>query len=714
MKPYHMFKPLLCLILFCYFPIIALPALATTKTTSENQLLQLNSSGHVLGFDKTGVIVATGSHALKIKFMGTDGVAPVAQTGSGENGKAIHFEEVSYPELWPGVTLAYTKADGGIFESVYYVAPYGDVNAISLQYNTPVELTSAGSLVLRFKTGTMKESAPVAWQEIKGKRVPVTVSFCKKDEREAGFTVSDHDPSLPLIIDPVLVWNTFLGSTDSDHGYGIAVDGSGNVYVTGRSYATWGTPVNAHSGAGEYDSFVAKLDTKGDMLWNTFLGSTADDYGRGISVDGSGNVYVTGTSRATWGAPLSAFLGSPEVFVAKLNSNGHLLWNTFLGSMNSDYGWGITVDLSNNVYVTGSSTSFWGQPVINGHAGGYYDAFVAKLSSSGALQWNTFMGSTASDEGRSITTDSSGDVYVTGYSSATWGLPVNAHAGGNDLFVARLNPIGTLQWNTFMVATDRDSDIAVDNFGSIYVACSSSVSWGTPVNAHSGGTDALVAKLNSSGVLQWHTFMGGGGTNSDYGFGVAVDGSNSVYVSGISLNSWGTPIYNHTGGYYDGFVAGLDSSGVLQWNTFIGSTGLDSSSGIAVDGLGNVYAVGDSSASWGTPVSAHAGGEDVFVASLGQPVLPGSLTVSVEPQEARGAGAQWRIHGGDWQDSDATLSLTAGKYTVEFSTIAGWVTPRNRAVTIQAGQETTITATYLNPNAHSVITPQIVTILLEK
>jgi len=227
------------------------------------------------------------------------------------------------------------------------------------------------------------------------------------------------------------------------------LDSSGNIYVTGYSYATWGgtspSPINAH--AGDYDAFVAKLDSSGARLWNTFLGAAGFDYGEGITLDSSGNIYVTGYSYATWGtspSPINAHAGGgSDAFVAKLNSSGIRLWNTFLGAAGDDYGKNITVDSSGNIYVTGYSNATWGTSPspINAHAGDY-DAFVAKLDSSGVQLWNTFLGAAGDDLGLGIALDSSVSVYVTGYSTATWGAPIKDYAGGRfDAFVAKIRVI---------------------------------------------------------------------------------------------------------------------------------------------------------------------------------------------------------------------------------------------------------------------------------
>lgn len=112
-------------------------------------------------------------------------------------------------------------------------------------------------------------------------------------------------------------WNTFMGSWLTDNSYGIAVDGSDNVYVAGYSSITWGSPVNAH--AGDDDVFIVKLNSSGELQWNTFMGGSEDDAGYGITVDGSGNVYIAGYSSATWGSPVNAHSGSKDAFAVKFD-----------------------------------------------------------------------------------------------------------------------------------------------------------------------------------------------------------------------------------------------------------------------------------------------------------------------------------------------------------------------------------------------------------
>lgn len=438
--------------------------------------------------------------------------------------------------------------------------------------------------------------------------VLVVMAFQLIAVKEMRFALGRHYPAYPLTIGSFLRWHTFMGAASSDAGVSAAVDGGGNIYVIGTSDATWGSPLNPH--AGNNDAFVAKLNRGGTLLWHTFLGSASNDFGTDVALDGSGNVYVIGLSYATWGSPLIPYAGSTDAFVAKLNSNGTLQWHTFLGSGSGDGCDGIVADSSSYLYVIGTSHATWGSP-ISPHVGNS-DAFAAKLNGNGILQWHTFMGSASWDQGFGIAADNGGNVYVAGHSGATWGTPLNPHVGSNDAFAAKLSSNGVLQWHTFIGSADEDvgTDISLDRNGNAYMAGYSDATWGSPLNPHTGNSDVFVAKLDSSGVFQWHTFIGS--ASYDTGSRIAVDGADNVYVAGSSDASWGSPLDSYAGGR-DAFAVKLNSNGTLEWHTFMGSTSSDSGTGIAVGEGGIVYIVGTSDATWGSPLNPHAGGQDAFL-----------------------------------------------------------------------------------------------------
>ena len=328
------------------------------------------------------------------------------------------------------------------------------------------------------------------------------------------------------LAEPVLSWHTNMGSVSQDYAHAIAVDGSGNIYVAGWTESTWGDPI--HPYASGRDAFVAKLNSSGERLWHTFMGSSSSDEGLCVAVDGDGNVYVAGTSDAEWGEPVHSHAGTGmyDGFAVKLNSDGERQWQTFMGGDGDDWARAIAVDTSGNVYVAGVGSGWWDTDPVSGPQGGF-DVFVTKLSADGVQQWHTNVGSAGHDFNRSMAVDGSGNVYVVGRSDADWGSPVNPFAGAEDAFVAKLNNSGALLWNTFMgsaVENDGAMGVAVDGSGNVYVSGSGGT-WGEPINPGDGG---FAAKLNSSGIRQWHTFLGSEGV--EYGWGLAIDESRNIFT----------------------------------------------------------------------------------------------------------------------------------------------------------------------------------------
>jgi hypothetical protein len=420
-----------------------------------------------------------------------------------------------------------------------------------------------------------------------------------------------------------LTWSTFLGGAGSDEIFGTTLDAVGNVYVAGYSTVGWGSPVNAFSGG--VDGFVAKLDPSGNIVWTTFLGGAGTDEALGVTVDSIGNVYVTGFSDATWGTPVRQFgAGQFENFTAKLDPNGNLIWNTFLGSdgtFQNVIGRGVAVDAVGNVYVTGRSSSDWGSP-IRPFSGGPFDAYGAKLDNNGVLIWNTFLGAGGVDEGAGIAVDIGGNAYIAGDSDASWGSPINNYSGGEDGFLAKLDSNGVLTWNTFLGSNaggESAQAVALDAIGNVYVAGGASASWGTPVRAFSSGGDGFAVKLTSNGAIIWNTFLGGGGT--DTAMGIAVDLSGNVYAAGFSDATWGLPDRPFSAGF-DTYAAKLDSNGSLVWNTFLGGNANDFGFAVGVDVTGNVYLGGYSQGAWDSPIRPYTAAEDGFVVKLSPASLP--------------------------------------------------------------------------------------------
>lgn len=619
-------------------------------SAGPKNLRQFTSSGHILGFRADAVYVASCSHALHIEFVDANLEIPISDTpndASSNNAQlAAPLSRVSYPNLWSGITLTYDAPERGILRSTYRVDPYANANDIALHYNAPVSVQSDGSLSVAFRSGTLNESKPRAWQERAGQRLPVQIAFASSGKGEIRFAIGDYDHTQVLFIDPTLTWNTFLGDSGQSIANGLAIDGNGNIDVVGLSSATWGTPVRPFS-ADFRAAFVAQLDANGNLKWNTFLGGSVggpgcagcpgDTQGQGIAVDTIGNIYAAGTSGSSWGSPLRPYTGGTDAFVAKLDSNGNLIWNTFLGGSAADTGNGITVDVIGNSYVTGQSGGTWGLPV-RAYSGSNSNAFVAKLDLNGNLTWNTFFGgSTGDNAGNGLALDKIGNLYVIGSSIGGWGSPVRPYntAGVGNAFVAKLLALtGNLIWNSFLGGEGGDLGfgIGLDASGNVYASGTSGATWGSPVRPQNSSPAPFVSRLDSNGNLVWNTFLGGNGDNALPLCRIVIDSGGNVDAVGASNVTWGSPDRPYTSGY-DAFVAQVDANGNLVWNTFLGGTGHDEGTGVAIDSNGNIDVSGGSTATWGSPVHAFssAANQNAFVAQLAAPTPTPTPTPSPTP-----------------------------------------------------------------------------------
>ncbi|HYX26930.1 MAG TPA: SBBP repeat-containing protein [Pyrinomonadaceae bacterium] len=449
---------------------------------------------------------------------------------------------------------------------------------------------------------------------MRSKILPLVIGF---SQLITGAYVSARSPdqqTTPTPTNTTLVWNTFVGGLSIfESTSGIAADKSGNVYVAGDSNVSWGAPVRAFTNGD--DGFVAKLDANGNLIWNTFLGGSSSDEATGVTVDSSGNIYVVGWSSASWGSPVRGFSGGYDAWAAKVDATGHLIWNTFLGGPGTmtdfDYGRAIAVDDAGSVYVGGESPGTWGSPVTVAGFG----SFIAKLDANGSLIWNSFLGSTGAF---ALALDGAGNVYAAGGGGCGWGTPINGCSGDSEAFVAKLDANGKLKWNTFLGGTGYDFGygVALDALGNVYVSGISAASWGSPVRPHTGGgEDAFVAKLDPTGKRVWNTFLGGNAL--DFGFALTVDPLGNSYVAGRSDAAWGSPIRSFAGGADDAFVAKLDPNGNLVWSMFLGGTSYDQANAVTCSN-GQIYVAGESDASWGSPVRPYTN-VDGFVAKISDP-----------------------------------------------------------------------------------------------
>jgi hypothetical protein len=600
--------------------------------------------------------------------------------------------------VYAGIDMRY-YLEGGRLRYDWVVQPGGDPSQIvfGLEGSEKTYIDSEGRLVFTTRFGEVKLAELRVYQgdrEIAGRFV----------ERPGGWgiEVGSYDPTQLLVIDP-LVYSTYIGGSGTDRGYAIAVDGSGNAYVTGYTRSTdYNVTPGAFQttyGGGLEDVFVTKLNATGTALvYSTYIGGIIDDYGTAIAVDGSGNAYVTGyTSSTDYDVTPGAFQttngGIRDVFVTKLNATGTaLVYSTYLGGSGEDYGYGIAVDGSGNAYVTGYtwSTDYDVTPgafqttksttILSER-----DVFVTKLNATGtALVYSTYLGGSDSDYGYAIAVDGSGNAYVTGYTlstdyDVTPGAFQTTKGGGGDVFVTKLNATGTaLVYSTYIggSGSDRGNAIAVDGSGNAYVTGETNstnydVTPGAFQTTNGGGWDVFVTKLNAAGTtLVYSSYIGGSG--SDRGNAIAVDGSGNAYVTGetystdydVTPGALQTTKSTTNSSETDVFVTKLNATGTaLVYSTYIGGSDNDVGYAIAVDGSGYAYVTGytrstDYDVTPGAFQTTYGGGGgDVFVTKvchstiIGNACQPGSLL------GGGGGGPTWRVY----------PNPTSGSFTIESS-----------------------------------------------
>jgi hypothetical protein len=382
----------------------------------------------------------------------------------------------------------------------------------------------------------------------------------------------------------------------------ITADATGNTYIIGRYSGTVTIGTTTFTSLGHSDIFIAKHNKSGVLQWVKSAGGADGEYGSDIAVDAGGYVYITGgfSGTATFGSTDVTSAGSSDVFVAKYTNSGVLEWIQSAGGTGSDQGTSIAVDGSGNAYITGnfSNTATFGTSTVTAQ---YFDpdVFVAKCNSSGVFQWAQSGGGGGGDSGSGIGVDSSGNVYVTGtyMGSGTFGTSSITMKGNTDIFLVKYDNNGVFQWIQTVGNPDYDvsHDLAVDNDGNIYITGNfwGTVSFGDKAVTSQGGRDLFLTKYDGNGNAIWA--KSAGGTNLEAGTGIAVDGM-GVYITGhySSPFTFGSKIITSNGHNYDILVAKFNkSNGSAIWAQTAGGTEIDEGTGIALDGNGNVYVVGN-------------------------------------------------------------------------------------------------------------------------
>ncbi|OFY71907.1 MAG: hypothetical protein A3G23_05130 [Bacteroidetes bacterium RIFCSPLOWO2_12_FULL_37_12] len=448
-----------------------------------------------------------------------------------------------------------------------------------------------------------------------------------------------------------------FGSTGTDMGNSITTDVDSNIIVTGQFKFTTDFGGQSLTSAGMQDIFIAKYSYDGTLQWVKQIGGVTNDQGKGVAVDASGNIYVTGNFTTTItidGTVTLTNFGLNDAFLAKYNSNGIIQWAKAMGgSTDADFGESVAVSPSGDVVVTGyfTSTATFGTTQLTTY--GQQDIFIAKYQSDGTFSWAKKAGSPSGDQGLDIACDFNNNIFITGVFSGTVkfdAISVTASgAVGFDVFLAKYNNAGDAIWAKKGIsqsgAYEYGYGVAADRSGNIiicgYFKGGSSLSFGTTTLTNSGQWDAFVAKFDNDGVAVWAKKYGA--SQYDYAYDIATDFNNNVIIIGgyMSTVNFGVKsLTSVSSGTDDLFILKMDSTGSPLWVMGAGSntTSNDWTCGndVAIDRNGSVVATGwiEANPTFGTKALTSNGGdesdgEDIFISKIYQNVpMTGSLSVT--------------------------------------------------------------------------------------
>ena len=546
------------------------------------------------------------------------------------------YAQVRYRDLFPGVDAVFFGKDGEI-EYDLVLSPGSDLKKISfgLEGVQSMRLAGNGDLVLRLANGEVRHRRPMVYQENNGARRWLYAHYVVHSNKTIGYEVAGVNSKLPLVIDPVLSYSTYIGSDTPDSVNSVAVDQFGQAYITGSTVFGFPTKNPAQGNQLGQDAFVTKLSASGgSLIYSTILGGSSDDAGNAIAIDRFGNAYVAGNTSSTDFPTTPGAFQSPNSdadngFVTKLSPSGSsFVYSLLLGGGDSDTILSMALDAEHRVYVTGFTCSLnfpvknAFQPVTNSQncADGGGDAFVTRINAAGTdLDYSTYLDGSFESIGGGIAVDSSFHAYVTGSTESSDfpttpgafqrtltakvipSFPNDIH--GSNAFVTKFSADGqSLVYSTFLggTVTDNATAIALDSSGRACVTGSTQskdfpVTAGAFQKALRGATNAFVTKfqINGSGLF-YSTFLGGSGTDS--GNSIAVDSLGRAYVAG-GTTSTNFPVLNpiqaHLGGSQDAFVTKLSATGnALFYSTYLGGAAADSANSIRLDNNANAYVGG--------------------------------------------------------------------------------------------------------------------------
>lgn len=591
---------------------------------------------------------------------------------------AKHFARVRYDELYAGVDALFYSKPERVLEYDLLVAPGADPTVIGLRVEgaDDTSIDGEGNLVIDAGGERLVQKRPYAYQTFDRQRHEVQAGYRIDSDGTVRFEIAAHDPARVLVIDPVLTYATYLGGTLGERIGDIAVDAGGNVYATGYTFSLDFPSTDGSTKSTGSDLFVSRLNAAGNaLIYSTFIGGSAAESDGRIHVDRDGNVYVSGTTGSvdfpTLNAAQATLAGGTDFVALKLSPTGALVYSTYVGGGSVElFADGMAVDTSGAAYITGQTISqnypttpgAWDTTCGNlGTCGGGFDGVVTKIApSGGSFAYSTYVGGGNNDFATDVDVDLAGSAYVVGMTrstdlATTAGSVQPTYNGNNpdpsfdggDAFLVKLAPDGaSAVYATYIGGSDDDGafGVAVDAAGNAYVS-GGTTSLDFPVTAgafqstFAGGVggganglpgqwvggDGFVVKVGADGsAYEYATYIGG--SDNDVLSRIAVS-HGTAYASGqtrsADLPTLTTYQSSFGGGTFDGYVLRLDATASdLLAASYVGGSddvpavAAELAAGIAVDGRGDVYVSGGTSAT-DLPTSPFALQSDFAGASNG-------------------------------------------------------------------------------------------------
>ena len=370
-------------------------------------------------------------------------------------------------------------------------------------------------------------------------------------------------------------WYKLVGNNGNDDGRALTTDGSGNVYLAGST----DSDLFGDSNNGNYDAFIVKYNAAGLEQWHKLVGTAGFDYARALATDSLGNVYLAGSTDSNLFGDFNN--GGFDSFIVKYNSAGVEQWHKLVGTANIEQANALATDSLGNVYLAGNA----GSDLFGDSNNGLVDGFIVKYNSAGVEQWHKLVGTTSIEIANALATDSTGNVYLAGRTDGD--LFGNTNNGYQDAFIVKYNAAGVQLWHKLVGTAniEQANALATDSLGNVYLAGNA----GSDLfgDSNNGLVDGFIVKYNSAGVEQWHKLVGT--TNNDQANALATDSAGNVYLAGITN---GDLFGDSNNGIMDAFTVKYNAAGLEQWHKLVGTTSYDLASALATDRSDNVLLAG--------------------------------------------------------------------------------------------------------------------------